>query len=300
MLGVLLINKPKDFSSHDIVNILRKKLNIKKIGHTGTLDPNATGVLPILIGNATKISKFLIEHDKTYVAILKLGQKTDTADSKGNIIKEDKNVKNVFKDSNYINDIEKVLQSFIGKQEQIPPIYSAIKINGKKLYEYARKNEKVEIKSRQIEIYKIKIMSVNKERFEIKFEIKCSKGTYIRTLCEDIAKKLGTIGILKELERTKINEFDINQSISLEDLEKMDIEEIEKHVINIESIFKDKEKIILKDNNDLKKFLNGVKLKYNLPDGTYKIYNKEKFIGIAIMEKGLLKRDLILINTNLK
>lgn len=293
MLGVLLINKPKDFSSHDIVNILRKKLNIKKIGHTGTLDPNATGVLPILIGNATKISKFLIEHDKTYVAILKLGQKTDTADSKGNIIKEDKNVKNVFKDSNYINDIEKVLQSFIGKQEQIPPIYSAIKINGKKLYEYARKNEKVEIKSRQIEIYKIKIMSVNKERFEIKFEIKCSKGTYIRTLCEDIAKKLGTIGILKELERTKINEFDINQSISLEDLEKMDIEEIEKHVINIESIFKDKEKIILKDNNDLKKFLNGVKLKYNLPDGTYKIYNKEKFIGIAIMEKGLLKRDLI-------
>lgn len=294
MLGVLLINKPKDFSSHDIVNILRKKLNIKKIGHTGTLDPNATGVLPILIGNATKISKFLIEHDKTYVAILKLGQKTDTADSKGNIIKEDKNVKNVFKDSNYMNYIEKVLHSFVGKQDQIPPIYSAIKINGKKLYEYARKNEKVEIKSRQIEIYKIKIMSVNKEMFEIKFEIKCSKGTYIRTLCEDIAKKLGTIGILKELERTKINEFDINQSISLEDLEKMDIEEIEKHVINIESIFKDKEKIILKDNNDLKKFLNGVKLKYILNNNMYKIYFKDKFIGLGIIENNILKRDFII------
>lgn len=173
-------------------------------------------------------------------------------------------------------------------------MYSAIKVNGKKLYEYARKNEKVEVKSRQIEIYNIKLISIDLKNIEIKFEVECSKGTYIRTICEDIAKKLGTIGLLKELERTKVNDFNINQSIKLEDLEKMDIKDIEKYIITVENIFKDKEKIILEQNDDLKKFLNGVKLKYNLPDEIYRIYSENCFIGLGEVENNLLKRDIII------
>ncbi len=148
--GVIIINKPKSYTSHDIVNVIRKKLNIKKVGHTGTLDPNATGVLPILIGTGTKISKYLVEHEKTYVATLVLGKKTDTGDSEGNIIEED----NMFINSNK-DKIETVLKSFIGKQNQIPPIYSAIKVDGKKLYEYAREGKEVDIKPREIEISEV-------------------------------------------------------------------------------------------------------------------------------------------------
>ena len=207
MDGILIINKPKNYTSHDIVNIVRKKLNIKKIGHTGTLDPNATGVLPILIGQATKTSKYLLEHDKTYVATLKLGKKTDTADSEGKIIEEDLNLKEFGEEK-----IEEILKTFLGEQQQIPPIYSSIKVNGKKLYEYARNGQEVEIKPRDIEIYNIFLKEYNKKD-EIIFEVECSKGTYIRTLCEDIAKKIGTIGYMKELQRIKVNGFEIKNAI---------------------------------------------------------------------------------------
>lgn len=183
MDGVLVINKPKGFTSHDVVNVARKTLNTRKIGHTGTLDPNATGVLPILVGTATKISKYLIEHNKTYVATIKLGEKTDTGDIEGNIIGQDENCPNFS-----CKEIEGVLKTFLGRQKQIPPIYSAIKINGKKAYEYARNGQNVELEARDIEIYKIELINVQEK--EITFEVSCSKGTYIRTLCEDIAKKL--------------------------------------------------------------------------------------------------------------
>lgn len=183
MDGVLIINKPKGFSSHDVVNVARKALNTRKIGHTGTLDPNATGVLPILVGTATKISKYLIEHDKTYIATIKLGEKTDTGDIEGNIIGQDENCP-------YFSyeEVRDVLKTFLGKQKQIPPIYSAIKVNGKKAYEYARSGQAVELEARDIEIYKIELINVQEK--EITFEVSCSKGTYIRTLCEDIAKKM--------------------------------------------------------------------------------------------------------------
>lgn len=183
MDGVLIINKPKGFTSHDVVNVLRKALNTKKIGHTGTLDPNATGVLPILVGTATKISKYLIEHDKTYIATIKLGEKTDTGDIEGNIIEKDLNLQNISSEQ-----VEKVLKIFIGKQKQIPPLYSAIKVNGKKAYEYARQGQKLELEARDIEIYNIELIKLVDK--EITFEVSCSKGTYIRTLCEDIAEKL--------------------------------------------------------------------------------------------------------------
>ena len=183
MNGVLIINKQKGFTSHDVVNVLRKTLNTKKIGHTGTLDPNATGVLPILVGTATKISKYLIEHDKTYIATIKLGEKTDTGDIEGNVIAQDFNFQNISSEQ-----VEKVLKIFVGKQKQTPPVYSAIKINGKKAYEYARQGQAIELEARDIEIYNIELIKVGDK--EITFEVSCSKGTYIRTLCEDIAQKL--------------------------------------------------------------------------------------------------------------
>lgn len=183
MDGVLIINKPKGFTSHDVVNVLRKVLNTRKIGHTGTLDPNATGVLPILVGTATKISKYLVEHDKTYIATIKLGEKTDTGDSEGNVIEKNQNIPKLS-----YEQLEEVLKTFIGKQKQIPPIYSAIKVNGKKAYEYARHGQAVELEPRDIEIYSINLL--NLEEHEITFEVSCSKGTYIRVLCEDIAIKI--------------------------------------------------------------------------------------------------------------
>jgi len=185
MNGILIVNKPKGFTSQDVVSKVKKILNEKKAGHTGTLDPLATGVLPVLIGSSTKLSKYLIEHNKTYVAKIKLGQKTDTGDSEGKVIDE-KPIPSIS-----VSKIEKVLHTFMGKQNQIPPMYSAIKVNGKKLYEYARSGENVEITPRRIEIYSIKLL--NFEDGQIEFEVSCSKGTYIRVLCEDIAKALGTV-----------------------------------------------------------------------------------------------------------
>lgn len=284
MNGLLIINKPKGYTSHDIVNIVRKKLNIKKVGHTGTLDPNATGVLPILIGTGTKISKYLVEHEKKYIATLTLGKKTDTGDSEGKIIEEDNNFINPNEEK-----IKTVLKSFIGKQNQTPPIYSAIKVDGKKLYEYAREGKEVDIKPREIEIYNIDLKKYDNNK-EITFEVECSKGTYIRTLCEDIAKSLGTIGYMKELQRTKVNKFDIKDAISLEDLDNVNLEE---RIISIEKIFKDNLTINLNDRK-LELFLNGVQLTHDLKDGLYRIYNNSNFIGLGIVKDKLLKRDIVI------
>lgn len=283
MDGLILINKQKGFTSHDVVNVIRKKLNTKKVGHTGTLDPNATGVLPILIGKGTKISKYLMEHDKTYIATLKLGEKTDTGDSEGQVIEEKSIPADLKKE-----DINNALQNFFGKQKQVPPMYSAIKINGKKLYEYAREGKEVKLEAREIEIYKIELLEYQNNK--IKFEVECSKGTYIRTLCEDIAKKLGTVGYMEELQRTKVNNFRIEDSILLDDIT---LENAEKNMIKIEEVFKEKETIEL-DNKKLELFLNGVKLTYNLPNSIYRIYNNEQFIGIGVIENKLLKRDIVI------
>ena len=283
MKGLIIINKPKGYTSHDVVNVLRKKLNTKKVGHTGTLDPNATGVLPILVGKATKISKYLIEHEKTYIATIELGKKTDTGDAEGKIIKEDTNKKDISKE-----EIEKVLKDFIGKQNQIPPMYSAIKVDGKKLYEYAREGKTVELKPREIEILDINLITYTNN--EIEFSVRCSKGTYIRTLCEDIAEKLGTIGYMKELQRTSINEFDIKNSISIDDLDNINIEE---KIISIDKIFDDKPKIDL-NNRKLELFLNGVQLTHELDDELYRVYNNNNFIGLGIVKNKLLKRDIVI------
>ena len=274
MNGILIINKEKGWTSHDIVYKVKKIFN-EKVGHTGTLDPLAEGVLPILIGKGTLCSKYLINHDKKYVVIeeKKIPDKSLTQ-----------------------SKIEKVLKSFIGKQQQMPPIYSAIKVNGKKLYEYARKGQNVEIKPREIEIYDIKLMNIDAQKKQIQFEVFCGKGTYIRSLCEDIAEKLETVGYMESLKRIQVGDFKIEESSKIQELEenKEDTKYLESKIISVEEIFKNKEKIKL-DDKKMQLFLNGVKITQNQENDIYRIYDKnEKFIGIGIIQDKLLKRDIIL------
>ena len=297
MDGIIIINKPKNNTSHDIVKKVKKLLN-EKVGHTGTLDPNATGVLPLLIGKGTELSKYLINHNKTYEAILQLGKKRDTGDSEGKVIEE----KTVIESCLNRKNIENVFKNFIGEQEQIPPMYSAIKVNGKKLYEYARKGENIKIQPRKIQIYLLELLNLDNQKKQIEFRVKCSKGTYIRTLCEEIANKLQTVGYMKELKRTEVGEFNIKDSITIEELEniiknynlkKDNIKNNINNFISIENYFKNNEIIELNENK-LRLFLNGVKLTFNLVDGIYKIYCNKKFIGTGIVNDKLLKRDIIL------
>ena len=284
MDGIIIINKPKNCTSHDIVRKAKKAFN-EKVGHTGTLDPNATGVLPLLVGKGTQIAKYIINHDKIYEAMLQLGEKTDTADVEGVVIE----TKYIPEESLQAEIVKPILQSFIGKQEQIPPIYSAIKVNGKKLYDYARKGEKVEIQPRKIEIYNMELIKIDKTNKTIEFRVHCSKGTYIRTLCENIAEKLDTVGYMKELNRTKVGEFSIDDSITIEELENGNYN----NFITVGDYFKNYKNINLNEKK-LQLFLNGVQLTWNLEDGIYKVYCDDKFIGIGTIKNNLLKRDIIL------
>lgn len=312
MNGIILINKEKGCTSHDVVYKV-KKLTNSKVGHTGTLDPNATGVLPLLIGEATKISKYLINHDKEYEVVLELGKKTSTADVEGEVIKEKEVPAEIFEKQH----VKEILKTFIGKQEQVPPIYSAIKVNGKKLYEYARKGQEVKLEPRKIEIYNIELLNINKDEKQISFRVKCSKGTYIRSLCEDIAEKLGTVGFMKELKRIVVGDFKIENAITVEELK----EKIENKdytcIISIEEIFKENDRIDLKSQN-YSKYVNGVKLEIenckitepdvtlrnikadpkesNLKDEVYRIYLDNKFIGLGTVSENKLKRDLLLLD----
>ena len=290
MDGIIIINKPKGCTSHDIVHKAKKIFN-EKVGHTGTLDPMATGVLPLLIGKGTLCSKYLIEHDKIYKAKIQLGVKTDTADQEGNIIEKSQVDDSIF----IIEKIKNTLKNMIGKNLQTPPIYSAIKVKGKKLYEYARKGENVEIPKREITIYDIELTNIDEKNKTIEFKVHCSKGTYIRSLCEDIATNLGTIGYMASLQRVKVGRFSIENSITIDDLEKNIKNDsfIKNHFISIEKLFENEPNIEL-NNRKLELFLNGVKLTHDLKDGVYKIYSNNKFIGLGTVKNNLLKRDVII------
>lgn len=289
MDGILIINKPKQYTSHDVVAKV-KKICGEKVGHTGTLDPMATGVLPLLLGQGTKLSKYLINHDKTYIATIQLGKKTDTLDSEGSILEER------IVDGKLLNkeNVQRVLECQIGKQIQTPPIYSAIKVNGKKLYEYARKGVEVEIPKREIEIYNIELLDINEKDKIIEFRVHCSKGTYIRTLCENIAEKLGTIGYMKELNRVQVGQFNLNQAITVEELEKNKENEkfLNQHLITVQNFFEKYPIIELKEEK-LKLFLNGVQLTNNNDDGLYQIKVNNVVVGIGTIKNKLLKREII-------
>lgn len=207
MNGILLINKPANMTSHDVIFRLRKILHKKKIGHSGTLDPDATGVLLVLVGNACKALPYLEDTDKEYIATLELGKRTSTDDSFGEVVET--------KDITPIENLSELLQSFVGKQKQLPPMVSSIRVNGKKLYEYARQNIEVERPLRDVEIYEIELL----DEQQMKFRIACSSGTYIRSLCRDVAEKSGNLGCMSSLVRTKVGRFSLNETFTLEDIE---------------------------------------------------------------------------------
>lgn len=291
MNRIIIIDKPLGITSQGVVSRVKKIFNIKKVGHTGTLDPLATGVLPILMGDATKLSKYLIEHDKIYVAKVKLGERTTTSDAEGEVVEKE----NIDISKYSQEEIENVLNSFLGESTQRPSMYSAIKVNGKKLYEYARKGEEVEVPERTIFINNIKLLNIIKEENIMEFEAEVSKGTYIRTLCEDIAKKLNTIGYMASLRRVKVNDFEIKDAVTLECLEenKSNEEFLNKCLLKTEDIFNLPKVVLNKRKEEL--FLNGVKLTFDLNDGIYNIYsNENKYIGIGEVKDKLLKRDVVI------
>ncbi len=271
--GIINVFKPKNWTSHDVVAIIKKATG-KKVGHTGTLDPLAQGVLPILIGKGTQCAKYLNNHDKSYYVELALGKRTTTLDEEGEMIEEREVPEELLKTIK----IEAVLQQFIGKIKQTPPMYSAIKVKGKKLYEYARKGQTVDIPTREITIYRIALEKVNAKEKMIAFEVDCSKGTYMRTLCEDIAKQLGTIGYMKNLIRLKVGNFDYQTAVPLQELQE-NPNQIAKHMISIEKMFQNVPAIDLQE-KQLRLFLNGVELTNQNLDGMYRVYQASQFIGI--------------------
>lgn len=218
MDGILVVNKPAGITSHDVIDIIRKKMNMRRIGHTGTLDPMATGVLIILIGKATKLSKILVQDEKEYVATLFLGRRTDTQDSAGRVL-EERSVTKVD-----IEEIKKVFKNFLGEIEQVPPMVSSKKYNGRKLYELARQGKSVPRESRKVTIREIEILDFNLP--EIVFRVRCSKGTYIRTLCEDIGRSLGYPAHMSALVRTRAGRFLLEDACGLDSFNETDIQPI--------------------------------------------------------------------------
>ncbi|WP_434323999.1 tRNA pseudouridine(55) synthase TruB [Mycoplasma capricolum subsp. capricolum] len=219
--GIFILNKPKNISTYQLINQVKKKLNIKKVGHCGTLDLLATGVVICLVNNATKISDYLLNANKAYQVKIKLFTLTDSYDGEGNIVQ----TQIPFDIS--LDQINKIINKYNNySYEQYPPIYSSIKVNGKKLYQYALANQDVEIKSRKVTIFKTKLLNYDQKNYEIFLDVKCSKGTYIRSLAVDICKDLNTIGYVVELNRTLSGNFDINSAIDIKDLSWKDLTSI--------------------------------------------------------------------------
>ena len=241
--GVINVYKEKGYTSHDVVAKLRGILKIKKIGHTGTLDPDAEGVLPVCIGNATKLCDFIMEKEKEYQADLILGKSTDTQDISGTVLQESDAYKNLSDE-----EIEQAVNSFVGEYDQLPPMYSALKVNGKKLYELAREGIEVERKTRRVKILDIKILEINLP--VVKIVVRCSRGTYIRALCNDIGEKLGTYGCMGYLLRTMSGQFKLESAYKLSEIEELkNTEHIDSVLIPTEEILQ-YEKVWVLENFD--------------------------------------------------
>lgn len=283
--GILNIDKPAGITSYDVVDVIKKVFPGSKVGHTGTLDPVATGVLPILIGDATKLSEELTAENKLYRVKMLLGVETNTYDITGTIMFASV----VNQDDIYIRER---IKRFIGKQEQTPPIYSAIKVNGKRAYQYAREGKEVELKPRTIEIYDINNIAVDIKRHEVTFDVFCSKGTYVRSLVNDIGKKVGCGATMIELTRLKNGDFDIKDSIKLYDFLKLDIKEMNKKVIPIEEYYYDLKKVML-SKEQYTKLYNGVKLDMEDQDKLVRVYSMNKYKGLGQIKNKKLMRYII-------
>ncbi len=308
--GIINIYKEKGFTSHDVVAKLRGILKQKKIGHTGTLDPDATGVLPVCLGKATRLCDMLTDKEKTYKTVFILGKATDTQDISGNVTAETDTEK--LRENLTDDDIYNAVMSFVGEYSQIPPMYSAIKVNGKKLYELAREGIEIERKPRNVKISAINDLKIDYPY--VSMEVQCSKGTYIRTLCHDIGLKLGTYGCMTSLERVKSGSFSKENSYTLSQVEKLAEDgNLEEKIIPIDKAFENYKAIYIEEK--LNKLLyNGnpipIKMitdtKTNVleneknvsfeRDISYRVYDyKKEFIGIYKIKDKLLKPEKLFL-----
>ncbi|MBZ2385837.1 tRNA pseudouridine(55) synthase TruB [Anaerococcus murdochii] len=270
--GILNVNKEKGISSARVVSLVRRALNMKKVGHTGTLDLEASGVLPIVIGKATRVSDYMMTKDKVYETELILGAKTDTLDAAGEII--EKSDKVVTKE-----EFLQAMKTFKGEIDQIPPMYSALKVNGKKLYDLAREGVEIERKKRKVNIYDIELLDFAFPKATIR--VTCSKGTYIRTLVDDIGEKLGTLAYVNELARVRVGDFDIKDAIKSEDLLEIPKEDLIKKLYPIDTAIKDFDKIIL-DRKYLDNLVNGQIVEVDKNYGKIiRVYAGDDFIGLG-------------------
>lgn len=279
--GIILVDKPCDWTSHDVVGKLRGVLHERRIGHSGTLDPMATGLLVVFVGRATRAVEFAEADSKEYIAGLRLGMSTDTQDTTGNVL-----------DSSGIipskQELQAVLTGFVGEINQIPPMYSAIKVNGKKLYELARRGESVERKPRKVTISKLNI--IGEDNGDYMLDVCCSKGTYIRTLCNDIGETLGCGGCMSSLRRVKAGAFSIGQAHTIEQIQAAaENGELEGLVLPVDTLFVDKP--TLKANSACeKKLRNGNMIKTERADGVYRVYSESgEFLLLGEVKQGILK-----------
>lgn len=292
--GIIVIDKPSDFTSFDVVAVVRKITGQRKIGHTGTLDPNATGVLPILLGSATKAQDLILNHDKTYIAGFKLGVTTDTLDIWGKVTGE-------AKVSATNSDVSALLPAFTGEIEQIPPMFSAVQKNGQRLYDLARKGIEVERESRRVTVYSLEMLSFDEQSKSGRLKISCSKGTYVRTLIDDIGKALGCGAVMTELRRIDACGFSENDSITLEKAKELALEgKLTEQIKSVESLFAQCGYVTVSD-AQAKRFSNGGALdigrtylgKIRVENGTiYRVKTRENvFLGLgkADTESGELK-----------
>lgn len=294
MNGLICIDKPCGITSFDVIFKLRKIFKTKKIGHSGTLDPLASGVLPVFVNRATKVISYLENTDKSYVAEFLIGKKTDTQDITGTVLKESNS--NVSK-----SDVDNILKKYIGEIEQIPPMFSAVKVNGVALYKLARQGKIVERKSRKVLIHELVCSEFDDVSQTGKLKITCSSGTYIRTLCDDIGSELSVGGVMVNLRRVMACGFEIKDCFSLDEILKISSESaLYEKLIKIEDILKNFEDIEI-DEVLQKKFLNGAVIKSNIlleKEGLFKVYGPTSFLGIGFVKNCILKPEKQLLEGN--
>ena len=277
MNGIVIVDKPSGWTSQDVVSKLRGVFKTRRIGHGGTLDPMATGVLPVFVGRATRGVEFFEHAEKTYEAVLQLGITTDTEDTTGTVLEE----KPVSVTEQELLDI---LPKFRGEIQQIPPMYSALKVNGQKLYDLARQGKEVERKSRTITIFRLDCLEFSGSTARLL--VHCSKGTYIRTLCKDIGAALGCGGCMAALRRVQAGEYTIGQAVSLQEL--IDTQTPEKYLAEVDSLFVRHEKTVLTPNQE-KRCRNGNSFSISLPDGLYRAYSQSgEFLMLAEVKNGIM------------
>ena len=281
MNGIILVDKPCGWTSHDVVGKLRGILRERRIGHSGTLDPMATGLLVVFAGRATRAVEFAEADSKEYIAGLRLGVSTDTQDTTGNVL-------NTCETLPSKDELIAAANGFLGEISQIPPMYSAIKINGKKLYELARRGEIVERSPRKVTISKLEL--VGEDKCDYILDIHCSKGTYIRTLCSDIGDKLGCGGCMSSLRRGKAGVFSITQAHTMEQIQAAaDLGGLDGIIIPVDTLFTDKPKLTVNEFEE-KKLRNGNTIKTKSADGTYRVYSESgEFLLLAEVKNNLLK-----------